>query len=349
VYKLIRPLLFLLPPEVAHAVGMLGLRILGWLRFLGRRLRRAASDPALAITVSGLRFPNPIVLAAGLDKDGTAVEGLYALGFGGLEIGTITPRPQPGNPRPRVFRLPAHRALINRMGFNNQGAAAAAARLARLRDRPAPLGVNIGKNRDTPLAAATADYLACIDALAPAADFLVVNLSSPNTPGLRSLQEPEALAALLAAARARTTRPLFLKIAPDLTDDAVDAAVDVAVAQRLDGVIATNTTLERAAVAAHPRAGEAGGLSGAPLAARSTEVIRRAYRRAAGRLAIVGVGGVFTVDDVVEKLRAGASLVQLYTGFIYEGPGVVRRLARELRARLAAEGVALADLVGRDA
>jgi dihydroorotate dehydrogenase len=340
-YRLARPLLFLLAPELAHAIAALALRLLGWLRFPRRRVE-------LPVEVAGLRFPNPIGLAAGFDKDATCVRGLWALGFGAVEIGTVTPRPQPGNPRPRVFRLPAHRALINRMGFNNAGAARIAARLARLpRPRPAPLGVNLGKNRDTPLDEAVGDYVAGADALAAHADYLVVNASSPNTPGLRALQEPDRLAALLRAVRARSERPLFLKIAPDLDDDAIDAAVDVAIAEGAAGLIATNTTVERPV--SDPRAGEAGGLSGAPLAARSTHVIRRAYRRAAGRLAIIGVGGIFTADDAYAKIRAGASLLQVYTGLIYEGPALVARLVAGLRERLARDGLSLPDAVGRDA
>jgi dihydroorotate dehydrogenase len=342
-YRAVRPLLFALPPELAHGLGMLALRL--------PLPRRRIDATGLGVEVAGLHFPNPIGLAAGLDKDAVCVRGLWDLGFGAVEIGTVTPRPQPGNPRPRLFRLPAHRALINRMGFNNQGAARVAERLARLpRPHPAPLGVNIGKNRDTPLDQAEGDYVACVDALAAHADYLVVNLSSPNTPGLRSLQEPERLAAILGSVRARTARPLFLKIAPDLDDEGIDAAVDVAVAERLAGIVATNTTVERPpALAGDPLASEAGGLSGAPLAARATEVVRRAYRRAAGRLAIVGVGGIFTADDAYARIRAGASLLQIYTGFIYEGPSVVARLVAGLRERLARDGLGLAHAVGRDA
>jgi len=342
-WGLLRPLLFLLGPELAHHLGMLALRLLGRLPFLRRRL----DTTGLAVEIAGLRFPHPVGLAAGLDKDAVAVRGLWALGFGAVEIGTVTPRPQPGNPRPRLFRLPAHRALINRMGFNNQGAERAARRLARLpRPRPAPLGVNVGKNKDTRLDESERDYVACADALGAHADYLVVNTSSPNTPGLRSLQEPERLSSLLRSVRARTEKPVFLKIAPDLDDEGIDAAVDVAIAEGVVGLIATNTTVERPID--DPRAGEAGGLSGAPLAARSTEVIRRAYRRAAGRLAIVGVGGIFTADDAYAKIRAGASLIQVYTGFIYEGPSLVARLVAGLRERLARDGLSLGEAVGRD-
>jgi dihydroorotate dehydrogenase len=340
VYRLARFLLFLLPPEVAHALGILMLRVLG---VLGRRPRL----PDLSSRVAGLSFPTPIGVAAGLDKDGVAVAGLFAIGFGFVEVGTLTPRAQPGNPRPRLFRLPAHRALINRMGFNNGGAEAAAQRLRRVRDRPGPLGVNIGKNKDTPLERAADDYLACVDALGGVADYLVVNASSPNTPGLRALQEPERLAALLGAIRARTQRPVFLKIAPDLEPEAIDAAVDTAAACGVAGLICTNTTVARPVVGRH--AGEPGGLSGAPLRELATAVVRRAYRRAAGRLAIIGVGGIFTADDAYAMIRAGAALVQVYTGFIYEGPGLAARLARDLAARLLRDGLSLADAVGKDA
>src|SRR5215470_17583523 len=343
-YRLLRALLFLLPPELAHSAGMLSLRVLGLFAAWARpRL------PALESTVAGLRFPTPIGLAAGFDKDAVAVAGLFALGFGFVEVGTVTPRPQPGNPRPRLFRLGARRALINRLGFNNHGAEAAARRLRRLAFRPAPLGVNLGKNVDTPLEQATADYVAGVEILGGAADYLVVNASSPNTPGLRALQEPERLRALLEAVRARTPKPLFLKIAPDLSDDAIDAAVDVAVAAKAEGVIYTTTTIERPGVEGERHAGEPGGLSGAPLGDRSTEVIRRAYRRAAGRLALIGVGGVFSPEDAYTKIRAGASLVQVYTGFIYEGPGLPVRLARGLARLLARDGLTIAAAVGKDA
>jgi len=251
------------------------------------------------------------------------------------------------------------------MGFNNHGAEAAARRLARLRFRPAPLGVNIGKNKDTPLERAADDYLACVDALGAVADYVVVNASSPNTPGLRALQEPERLAALLAAVRARTPKPVFLKIAPDLAPEAVDAAVDAAVACGSAGVVCTNTTIERPVTgreggparlrragggsALRPLIDEPGGLSGAPLRDPSTAVVRRAFRRAAGRLAVVGVGGIFTAEDAYAKIRAGASLVQVYTGFVYEGPALAARLARGLARLLARDGLTLSEAVGKDA
>ncbi len=353
-YPLLRRPLFWLPPETAHHASLWALSLFDASPALCRRMRAGApADGRLSVTIAGLKFPNPIGLAAGFDKDAEAVQGLFALGFGSVEVGTVTPRPQSGNEPPRLFRLPGHRALVNRMGFNNRGASAMAARLRELEWRPGPVGVNLGKNRETPLERATEDYLAGVDALAPCADYLVVNASSPNTPGLRTLQEPEALAALLAAVRARLGtvapgKPLFLKIAPDLAPEAVDAIVDVALAQRIDGLIATNTTLSRP-VSGDPDRYPAGGLSGAPLRGLANAVIRRAHRRGGARLPIIGAGGVFTADDAYEKILAGASLVQVYTGFVYEGPAVARRILQGLVALLERGGFAsVADAVGAE-
>ena len=352
-YRLLRALLFLLPAEWAHHLGMVALELLGEAPALGRWLRRratrAAAEVDLSTTLAGVRFPNCVGLAAGLDKDASATGGLYALGFGAVEVGTVTPRPQPGNPAPQLFRLRSHKTLINRMGFNNRGTAEMAARLRELHARPAPLGINVGKNKDTPLERAVEDYLACVEALAEHADYVVINASSPNTPGLRTLQEPETLARLLAAVKARLPagKPLFLKIAPDLAPEAVDAIVDVALASGADGLVATNTTVARPFE--HPLAHEAGGLSGPPVKAASTAVIRRAYARSGGRLPIIGVGGVRSAEDAWEKLRAGASLVQVYTGLVYEGPGLVRDILDGIAARMKAGGHAsLAEIVGRD-
>ncbi len=333
---MIHRLLFALPPEAAHAVAMGGLALLSRFPRLCARLHRGT--PELPVVVAGLRFPNPIGLAAGLDKDATAVSGLFALGFGAVEIGTVTPRPQPGNPKPRVFRLRRERALVNRMGFPSDGMDAVAARLERLRFRPGILGVNIGKNKDTPLDDAAADYRAAAGALGRFADYLVVNASSPNTPGLRRLQEPERLAALLGGLG--SDRPTFVKIAPDLEPAEIDAVVDAAAAGGAAGIIATNTL-----AVTEP---EAGGLSGSPLRDRATDVIRRVARRAAGRLAVIGVGGIATPEDAYAKIRAGAALVQVYTGFIYEGPNLARRLAIGLQRLLARDGISLDDAVGRD-
>lgn len=340
-YGLTRSLLFRLPAEPAHRLGLFGLRELGHSQELCQSLRARALrgvSEALAVEVAGLRFAHPVALAAGLDKDAEAVDGLFACGFSAVEIGTVTPRPQPGNPTPRLFRLPEHQAVINRMGFNNHGAAVAAAHLRQRAWHPGPLGINVGKNKDTPLEQAVEDYVACVDALAPLGDYVVVNASSPNTPGLRTLQEPEQLSALLGAVQERLAtvapgKPLFLKIAPDLTAEAVDEVVDVARARKLAGLVATNTTVARPFE--HPLAKEAGGLSGAPVREAANAVIRRAYLRSGGALPIIGVGGVFTAQDVYEKLRAGASVVQIYTGFIYEGPGMVRRILPALAALLA--------------
>ncbi len=301
---------------------------------------------------AGLEFAHPVALAAGLDKDAHAVSGLFALGFAAVEVGTVTPRPQVGNPAPRLFRLAEQGALINRLGFNNAGAQAAAVHLQAARWRPGPLGINIGKNKETPLEVAKDDYLACVNALAPHADYLVVNASSPNTPLLRQLQQPELLAALLGAVRSRMDvvapgRPLFLKIAPDLAPEAVDAVVDVAVEARASGLIATNTTITRPF--AHPLASQEGGLSGRPLRGLAAQTLRRAARRAVGRLALWGVGGVATPEDVYERLRAGASVVQLYTALVYQGPSLVHRLLEGLQALLKRDGFRrLQDAIGAD-
>ncbi len=348
--SLLRPLLFALPAEPAHHLGLWGLGLMDLAPSLARwqRQRAHADRSGLRTHVAGLDFPNPVGLAAGLDKNAEAITGLFALGFGAVEVGTVTPRPQPGNPSPRLFRVREHQALINRLGFNNEGMAAVGARLRELAWRPGPVGVNLGKNKDTPNEAAVDDYLAGAHALSPLADYVVVNLSSPNTPGLRALQEPEALARLLTAVRrAVVARPLFLKIAPDLTDEAVDEVVDVARACGADGLICTNTTVSRPV--AHPLAAEAGGLSGRPLFDRSTRVLRRAFRRSGGRLPMIGVGGVFDGEDAWRKICAGASLVQVYTGFVYGGPGLPRRILDTLEDRVSGLGLSsIAQAVGRD-
>jgi dihydroorotate dehydrogenase len=354
-WRLVRWLLFRLDPERAHRLGAAGLRILGW-RPLARRVRPRPA-PSLRVSALGLEFESPLGLAAGFDKGQVLAPGAFALGFSHLEIGTITPRPQAGNPPPRLFRLPEHRALVNRMGFNNDGAEACARRLEALApaDRTGIVGVNLGRNKDTPNERAEEDYLLCLERLHPLADYLVVNVSSPNTPGLRGLQESAALERLLAAcvARARAfpaPRPILIKLAPDLSDEALDEAVDVAAAAGAAGVVATNTTLDRAGVAGHPRAGEAGGLSGAPLERRATEAVRRVHARARGRLAVVGVGGVFTAEDAYRKIRAGASLVQVYTGFVYGGPRAPARILRGLEALLRRDGFrSVGEALGADA
>src|SRR5262245_50210065 len=299
-----------------------------------------SGKPDLSVTSAGLRFAHPVVLAAGFDKDAEAVAGFFGVGFAGVEVGTVTPRPQPGNPAPRLFRLPEARALINRMGFNNHGAEAMAARLRALGRRPGPVGVNLGKNKDTPLERAVEDYVAGVEALGALADYLVVNASSPNTHGLRQLQQAEPLRVLLSAVQEQVQevcpgKPLFLKIAPDLAPDDVD---DVAVEAGIAGLICTNTTLARPGVTGRVTA-EAGGLSGAPLAPLALGTLRHAAARARGRIALWASGGVFTADDVLERIEAGADLVQIYTAFIYEGPLLVRKLVTDLRARLTARGL----------
>ena len=338
------------PAEAAHlaAFGLIRgvARVPGAAGLLERWL--GPRDPVLRVRALGLEFPGPLGLAAGFDKDARGTRGLAALGFGFVEVGTVTARAQPGNPRPRMFRLAADRALVNRMGFNNAGAAAAAARLGRSRRRGGPVvGVNIGKTRAVPDQEAAADYAASARAVAAVADYVVVNVSSPNTPGLRDLQAADRLKPVLVAVRAALDAavpggrrvPLLVKIAPDLTDADVDAVADLALELGLDGIIATNTTTSRAGLAspaAEVAAAGAGGLSGAPLRARALEVLARLYARTGDRLVLIAVGGVETPDDAWERLRAGATLVQAYTGFVYGGPLWPRQmhtgLARRMRA-----------------
>jgi len=352
-WRLFRSILFLFDPERVHALAVFFLRLVG--RSPALRRLRPRPPRSLAVRCLGLELDSPLGIAAGFDKGEGIASGLYALGFGHVEVGTITPRPQAGNPRPRLFRLPAHRALINRMGFNNEGADACAARLAAMprAARPRVLGINVGKNKDTPNERAVDDYLACIDRLGGLADYLVVNLSSPNTPGLRALQARGPLESLLSACVERVRplgKPLLVKLAPDLTPEALDEAVDVSVAAGAAGIIATNTTVERPlAVAGDPLAKEAGGLSGAPLAPLALAALRRCYARAQGRLPIVGVGGVMDASDVYARIRAGATLVQVYTGFIYGGPLLARRVTTELARLLARDGFSSpAEAVGAE-
>ena len=354
---LVRPWLYLLPPEPAH------LSVMALLRCVGRGgLRRLLPAPAprsrLALTLWGVDFPNPIGLAAGFDKDGEAYGALSRLGFGAIEVGTLTAQAQPGNPRPRMFRLPRDRALINRMGFNNCGAEAAAGHLARERQRTVPLGINIGKTKAVALEDALDDYATSTRWLSPLADYLVVNVSSPNTPGLRDLQAVSQLRPLLQriqeeiSATAARNVPLLVKIAPDLAPEDVDAVADLCVELGLAGIIATNTTIARDGLLTAPeevaRCG-AGGLSGPVLRERSLALLRRLYGRVGSRLAVISVGGIETVDDVWGRLAAGASLVQLYTSFIYSGPALPRTLARQLERRLEQAGFAsVSELIGSE-
>lgn len=345
-YPLLRRLAFTLDPETAHRLSIAALELL---QAGQAKPAPALTHPLLTQDLWGIRFPNPVGLAAGYDKNAELPLVWSRLGFGFAELGTLTAHAQPGNPRPRIFRLPRHGALINRLGFNNAGADAAAARLAPLLStpRPVPLGFNLGKSRTTPIEAAADDYCRSCAAVFPFADYLVVNVSSPNTPELRTLQEPDRLARLLEAiltrihglARAANTAPtpLLVKIAPDLTDrqtvEIVRLARDVGVA----GLIATNTTVERPGIG--PASHEAGGLSGRPLAARATEVVRLTYRASERKLPIIGGGGIFSAEDAYERIRAGASLIQIYTGMVYEGPFLARRIVRGLIRLLEKEGV----------
>ena len=322
--RLARPVLFRLDAETAHEFT---------LRWLGHVRRRRAFSPAgAARTVFGVRFTNPVGLAAGMDKDGRALPAWPVLGFGFVEVGTVTWHAQPGNDRPRLFRLPASRAIVNRMGFNNAGARALAARLAALGRLPVPLGISLGKSKVTPLSEAVDDYVASLKELYPYGDYFAVNVSSPNTPGLRALQDRDQLDALLAALSEVGTKPLLVKVAPDLTDAALGEVLEVCDKNGVSGLIATNTTLSRDGLSAADagRAAEVGGLSGAPLTARALEVVRFVARETGGRLPVIGVGGVMEPDHAARMVDAGASLVQVYTGLIYGGPALVRGCVRAL-------------------
>jgi len=338
-YALARSLLFRLDPETAHHLSMSGLRL----------AERSGVLPVLfpqpeciaPVELMGLRFPNRIGLAAGLDKEGNTIDALGRLGFGFIEIGTITPRPQPGNPKPRLFRLVEHEAIVNRMGFNNSGIEAGVANVRASRRYDGVIGFNIGKNKDTPNENAADDYLTCLRRAYPVADYIAVNLSSPNTPGLRDLQGEEACGRLLEtlkreqetlAAEHGKRVPLLFKVAPDLDPPHIAGLARVFREGGLDGLIATNTTITRDGVEGHPRAGEAGGLSGRPLLERSNAVIRAFASELGGRVPIIGVGGVSSPEDAVSKIDAGASLVQLYSAFIFQGPGLVQACARRLDA-----------------
>jgi dihydroorotate dehydrogenase len=322
IYKLLRRALFHLEAEEAHEWVGAQVEHLQQVPIAMRAIARACRPPASAAReLLGMRFPSPIGIAGGFDKNATMMPFLAALGFGFVEVGTVTLRPQPGNPRPRLFRYPEERALINRMGFNNDGADVVAARL-RAWERTVPLFVNVGKNRDVPLEGAVEAYVECYRRVAPHADAAVLNLSSPNTPGLRDLQRPEHLEALLDAVRSVKVGPILIKIAPDLDDVQIAEIADVCV-RLAEGMICTNTTLDRL-----PGMNEAGGLSGAPLMEKSTAVLRKVRERVGPGYPLIGVGGVFTPDDVRAKLDAGADLVQIYTSFVYEGPMIARKLAR---------------------
>lgn len=326
-YIFIRPALFALDAEQAHGLTLRGLAMAGKVPCFSR-----IPPQPNPLEIMGLRFPNRIGLAAGLDKNAIAVDGLSHLGFGFIEVGTVTPRAQPGNPAPRLFRLPEQQAIINRMGFNNAGVDALVARLRHIRYRGI-LGVNIGKNFDTPLAQAADDYLLCLGKVYPFASYVTINISSPNTKNLRQLQDDAALNQLLSTLKARQAQlaeqqgryvPLVLKIAPDLEAEQITHIADALRRHRIDAVIATNTTLSRAGVEASPLASEAGGLSGAPLFEQSTRVVQQLAQALAGELPIIAAGGVTNGERARAKLAAGAALVQIYSGLIYRGPGLVR-------------------------
>lgn len=340
-YALVRPFLFRLDAEAAHDLTM---NLLA--RGQGTPLQCAWSQPMVCdpIELAGLQFPNRVGMAAGLDKNARCIDALGAMGFGFVEVGTVTPKPQPGNPKPRMFRIPQARGLINRLGFNNQGLEAFVANVRQSRFRaqgkPMLLGLNIGKNALTPIEEATSDYLIALEGVYPYADYVTVNISSPNTKNLRALQSDDALDGLLGAIAVRRGQladqqgrrvPLFVKIAPDL--DADQVAVIAATLQRhgMDGVIATNTTIAREAVQGMPHAEEAGGLSGAPAREASNHIIRQLRSALGPKFPIIGVGGIMSANDAVEKIRAGADVVQIYSGLIYEGPALVQRAARAIR------------------
>jgi dihydroorotate dehydrogenase len=349
IYRVLRRVLFLVAPERIHTWVFAVLRTVTAPRPLRRGLTRwlAPTDPALAITVFGVRFPGPVGLAAGFDKDGTGLNTWGALGFGYAEVGTVTAQAQPGNPQPRMFRLADDRALLNRMGFNNHGAGELALRLAR-HTPDVPIGVNIGKTKVTPPENAVADYAESARLVGPLAAFLVVNVSSPNTPGLRDLQAVESLRPILAAVKAQAQTPVLVKIAPDLSDDDVDEIADLAVELGLAGIVATNTTVSRDGLATPGvEALGPGGISGPPVARRSSEVLRRLYQRVGDRLVLISVGGIETADDAWDRITSGASLVQGYTGFVYGGGSWAKDVHDGLARRLQDSGfTTLAEAVG---
>lgn len=343
--QLIRPLLFCLDAETAHRLAVRALAV-------NRLLFSGADDPVLGLTIFGKTLRNPLGMAAGFDKDAEAMTGILNLGFGHTEVGTVTPLPQAGNPRPRVFRIPSHQAVINRYGFNSLGLAAMVKRLEQYRRQSAVsdtcLGVNIGKNKtapDTP-----ADFVACAQAVAPFADYIAVNVSSPNTPGLRGLQNRDQLRALLLAVKqAAGTVPVCVKFAPDLSDEMMDDIAEVVLATAIDGVIVTNTTVTRPHTLPAAMKNEAGGLSGLPLKPLALHVLRQLYARVGKKVPLIGVGGISDGQDAYERIRAGASLLQIYTGLIYHGPWVVEEIKRDLTALLKKDGfAAVAEAIGAD-
>ena len=334
-YPLLRPVLFALAPECAHE---LTLKLLNLSYRSGLSKLIAPRPPEKSFTLMGLDFKNPVGLAAGLDKNGDYIDALAALGFGFIEIGTVTPRPQPGNPKPRLFRLPAHRALINRMGFNNKGIDHLLEQVRHRRSR-SPLGINIGKNFDTPIERAADDYLIGLRRAYPLADYITLNISSPNTRNLRQLQQGVELTKLITALKEEQIKlqsrhgkytPLALKIAPDLTAEELSRIAGLLLQFEIDGVIATNTTVDRDRIAGHPLAGETGGLSGAPVKDKATAVVKALAGELNGKIPIIAAGGIMSADDAREKFAAGASLIQLYSGLIYQGPRLLVDILRVL-------------------
>lgn len=339
-YRIIRFFLFLVDPEKIHGFTFGFIRLAH--KIPGVRPLLSAiyqvNDPRLRRTVFGVDFPNPVGLAAGFDKNAVLFDEFHSFGFGAVEIGTVTPLPQPGNDKPRLFRLPQDQALINRMGFNNYGADVAATRLKFRKPGKPVIGGNIGKNKVTPNEEAGSDYIKCLRSLRDVVDYFTVNVSSPNTPGLRALQDKEPLMKILSDlktenARYANPKPILLKIAPDLSDEQLDDIIEIVRETRIDGVIATNTTVSREGLKSTKR-NETGGLSGAPVTQRSTEVIRYLKTKSGNAFPVIGVGGIMSVQDALDKLDAGADLIQLYTGFIYEGPGLVKKINQAVLARI---------------
>lgn len=359
--KLAKPFLFKMDAENAHHLAIRGMGTLGKMpggTALLKQMYGMEQLPELASTLWGIDFANPVGLAAGLDKNAEAVPGFSSIGFGFMEVGTVTPKPQTGNDRPRLFRLPEDRALVNRMGFNNVGAQKMMQHLANVPVRSIPVAVNIGKNKVTPNEQAEDDYRACIQQLYAFGDFFVVNISSPNTPDLRNLQYGDDLRRLLAAVidemgvqngkHGGKRKPVLVKIAPDIADDELEMMVDTIAGSGVSGIIATNTTIRREGLK-HVNAKETGGLSGRPVTRQSTEIIRNVYRLTGGKLPIIGCGGIFTAQDAYAKIRAGASLVEVYTALIYEGPELIRRINRGLLELLRNDGFTkLSEAIGAD-
>ncbi len=355
----LRPVFFSLDPERAHDLAMGALALPGTARALEYFFSTPLADLRLRTSAFGLTFENPVGLAAGLDKQGTAASVWRVLGFGAAEIGTVTPQPQPGNPRPRLFRLPEDRALINRFGFNSVGAANVARNLGSIRPSKMRIGINVGKNKDTPIDRAVDDYVAAVEALHAQADYFVVNVSSPNTSGLRDLQQSRQLAALVAAVVARAREvdaargaiPVLVKLSPDMNDRELLESVDAALDAGASGIIATNTTLSREGLSS-PRAltQESGGLSGAPLRARANSVCRVLFTHIKGRVPIIGVGGIDSAESAYERVRSGAALIQIYSALIYQGPTLVHEIVRGLSQLLDRDGFAhLNEAIGIDA